>query len=254
MEGIKVVLNADEKEVALKTIKEANFAIQQLYNWLNGDSLTVETKETLLSLVDYKVSDIGQVLGVDTKSNEKIEKKHAEIRQANLKIRELEEKIGKNSPIEGLKEQLKALSELVQAWWKKDGFGYIREMNFTQYGRFEAELSISFHSFSSTFSKTPASDRKTKKEWIQSLKDKGYQLYQNENGSDIELIDCPENRKLIEDEIESRFPSALVESWEVRRILNAPGRVYEIVSIKMDIQDLKEIKALELYVGKTKEA
>ena len=250
VEGIKVELNEDEKEVVLKTVKEAHFAIQQLYNWLNGETLTEEMKETLVSLVDYKVSDIGEVLGVDTKSKEKVEEKHAEIRKANLKIRELEEKIGKNNPIEGLKEQLKALSTLVQEWWKKDGFGYVKNIKFTQYGGFEAELGVSFHSFSSTFSKTPASDRRTKKEWIQSLKDKGYQLYEKEKSLDIELIDCPENRELIEDEIETRFPSALVESWEVRRILEAPGRVYEILSIKMDIQDLTEIKALESYIEK----
>lgn len=248
MEGIKVVLTEDEKEVALKTVKDAHFAIQQLYSWLDGDTLTEEMKETLVSLVDYKVADIGEVLGVDTNSKEKVEEKHAEIRKANQKIRELEEKIGANNPIEGLKEQLKALSKLVDSWWDRDGFGYIKEQKFTSYGNFEAVLGVSFHSFSSSFSKTPASDRLTKKEWIQSLKDKGYQLYEKERVSDIELIDCPENRKLIEEEIENRFPSAMVHGWESRRILNAPGSVYELSAIKVNILDLTDIKALETYL------
>lgn len=248
MEGTKVVLNDDEKEVVMKSVKDAHFALQQLFSWLGKDSLTDEMSETLVSVVDYKVADIGKILGVDTNSKEKVEEKHAEIRTANLKIQELEKKLGANAPIEGLKEQLKELSDLFNKWWKKDGFSYVKNIQFTEYGRFEAELGVSFHSFSSSFSKTPASDRLTRAEWIQSLKDKGYQLYEKEKGSDIELLDCPENRKLIEDEIEERFPSGEVYNWDSRRILDAPGRLYQILSIKIDIQDVREIKALETYL------
>jgi hypothetical protein len=239
-----IQLNQDDKEVCLKTLKDTYFAVKQLHDLVGADKLNEQMKETVPQLVEYHMANVSKILGFDSMSAKKVEEKHAEIRKANQTIRELEAKLGSNNPIEGLKEQLKELSDAFKSWWRSDGFGYVKEAKFTEYGRFEAELGISFHR-SSIFSKKPASERLSQKEWEASLVEKGYQIYQNENGGDKELIDCLENRELLSNLIEERFPSALVDGWVVQRIYEAEGRIYEIHSFKVDISELKDLKIVQ---------
>ncbi|PLS18874.1 hypothetical protein CVD28_00290 [Bacillus sp. M6-12] len=236
----------DQKEVCIKTLKDTYFAVKQLHDLISVDKLNESMRETIPQLVEYHMAEISKIIGFDSASAKKVEEKHAEIRKANETIRELEKKIASNNPIEGLKEQLEHYASLFQRWWRADGFGYVKEMRFTQYGRFEAELGISFHR-SSIFSKKPASERQSKKEWLESLKEQGYKIYENERGGDKELIDCPENKELLINLIEQRFPSAFIEGWRNQRIYEAEGHVYEIHEFKVDISDLQDLKALERY-------
>lgn len=249
----RIQLNQDDKEVCVKTLKDTYFAVKQLHDLVVADKLNEQMKETVPQLIEYHMANVSKILGFDSVSAKKVEEKHAEIRKANEKIRELEQKIASDNPIEGLKEQLENLSKLFQRWWRTDGFGYVKEMRFTQYGRFEAELGISFSRFSSLFSKKPASERMSQKEWEASLVEQGYKIYQNERGGDKELMDCPENKELLTKLIEERFPSAFIEGWTNQRIYEADGHAYEIHTFKVDISDLKDLKELEDYFKEDKE-
>ncbi|MGR5963179.1 hypothetical protein ACT7DN_30565 [Bacillus paranthracis] len=62
-----VVLNADQKAVALKGLKDLFFATQQMHEWLSKDTLTEEMKGTLISLSESYISDVAKA--TDYESN-----------------------------------------------------------------------------------------------------------------------------------------------------------------------------------------
>lgn len=131
-----------------------------------------------------------------------------------------------------------------RTWWNRDGFGYIKEYGYTEYGRSEAKLGFSFHRHS-VFSKTPVTDRETKQQWLDGLKENGYRIYESDNGNDRELIDCPENRKLLMELIKECFPSALVEGFKTSVIYESMDPLFKIDHVKIHISELSELKRLE---------
>ncbi|WCK57120.1 hypothetical protein PP175_28435 (plasmid) [Aneurinibacillus sp. Ricciae_BoGa-3] len=248
MEDTKMLmLNADDKAVALKTLKDTYFAVKQMYEWLQKDTLPVELSHTMSQTVEYQMSELSKLIGFDSLSAKNVEEKHAEIRKANQRIRALEAQLGNKNPVEGLSEQLKSLSELVNQWWRVDGFNYVKELAFTNYGKLEVEFGISF-SRRRVFSKTPISDQLSEKEWIKSLQDNGYQLHFNQNVRECHLVDCPVNRKLIQSLLESRFQSVMIEEWKNQCIFETDD-LFELRGIKVHIGDLKEVKALEKFLN-----
>jgi hypothetical protein len=242
-----VSLNMAEKMRCLKELRDIHFSVEQLYNWVQKDRLTEEMKERLLQLIEFHVADLSKILGFDSLSAQKVEEKYAEIRRANQRIRELEKQLGSKNPIEGLREQLKELTDLFRKWWDKEGFGYVREMYFTDYGTLEADLGFSFQK-TNLFSDTPVSDEIAEQQWLESLKEKGYQLYTRKRSDDKELLDCPKNRELLTELLESRFPSLEIKKWESYKIYESEENLYEIRSVKVSIKDVRDLKALEEYL------
>ncbi|MCP1133360.1 hypothetical protein NKT34_08665 [Paenibacillus polysaccharolyticus] len=137
---IKVILNADEKAVAIKTLKDMFFAVKQLHDWIGEDNLTQEMAGILPSLIEGHFTDISKQLNYESLLTKKKEERHRRIREANGRIRELERQLGESKPIDGLKEQLHFLASTVSNWWSEHGFHHVSDEIFTEYGHYKARF------------------------------------------------------------------------------------------------------------------
>nr|WP_245916859.1 hypothetical protein [Bacillus fungorum] len=165
MDEKKLELNEDQKAVLLKALKDIHFANAQLREWVSEDSLSVEMSKTLPSLIESYFSEAAKVLNYESHLLEEKEKRYAEIKKANQTIHELQDKLGSDKPVEGLKEQLKHLSEVVSGWWNTEGFNHVHDTKYYPYGGMRVEFSFMLEHYRS-FSKTPVTDKRSRVEHI----------------------------------------------------------------------------------------
>ncbi|HDX9587616.1 TPA: hypothetical protein ROX98_000531 [Bacillus pseudomycoides] len=212
-----VVLNADQKAVALKGLKDLFFAAKQMHEWLSEGNLTEEMKGTLISVSESYISDVAKATNYESNLAKERAERHADIRQANMRIRELEQQMADIKPIDGLKEQLKSLTQKIDAWWDEIGFNYISEMSFSKWGGLDIKFAFSLDRIR-TFSKTPVSDKEEDADKVQQLRDKGFIF--TEEDRELHLADNDTNKRLLVQLLEERFPSITItgmETWSGRR-------------------------------------
>jgi hypothetical protein len=241
-----IKLNIDSKEVCLKALKDMNGQIGFFYDLIKKDQLTEEMRDNLSSLFEYSMSDLSKQTGYDSNSAKKVEEKHAEIRNLNLKIRELEEKLGSDDITDKVSAQIKHLTDLVEKWWDIDGFKYIREIFVRPYGTLEITFGFSFNDFSSSYSDKPITVKEKHKSWIEEVQERGFRLINSNR--DVNLIDDDHNRKLLAELIKNRFPSAKILQWENYAVYKTDK--FQLRSVNVLIKELREVKALEEYVSK----
>ncbi len=236
-----MVFNADQKAVLLKALKDIHFANGQLHEWVKKDSLTEEMSKTLPSLIESYFSEVAKVLNYESHLLEEKEKRHAEIRKANQKIRELEEKLGFSREVDGLKEQLEYLRDKVSKWWDTEGFNYVSEVRFTPYGGLRLEFCFILEHFG-MYSRTPVSDERNQKEHIQHLKDMGFEFadFEKSRSEKLDLIDNPNNRSLLTKMLKERFPSLRIHEW-VNRESYSKSDIFVIRHVDATIYDLVDI-------------
>ena len=236
-----VVFNEDQKAHLLEVIKKLHQVNGQLYGWVEKDELPEQMASIFPSLMESHFSDIARVLGYESHLLKEKEKRHEEIREANIKIQELEKKIGSERAADGLKEQLKHLYEVVRNWWNTEGFHHTSEESYYPYGGLKIQFHFMLDHYRS-YSKTPVTDERTKQEQIQNLRDKGYAFADFEEGSSekLKLIDNPHNRKLLTEMLRERFPSIEIHSWRNTDSYKDPDQ-YVIRYIDASIRDLTDI-------------
>lgn len=236
-----IQLNADDKAVLLKALKDIHFANGQLREWVSKGSLTEEMSKTLPSLIESYFSEAAKVLNYESHLIAEKEKRHLEIRKANLTIHELKEKLGSNKPVDGLAEQLKYLSNIVRDWWNEEGFRHVSEVKFHPYGGMEMEFCFMLES-SSSFSKTPETDKRNKKEHIQHLRDMGFAFadFESDRYEKLKLIDNQSNRSLLIKMLKHRFPSLEVNSFNNKNCRSRDD-VFTIWHVDATIYDLADI-------------
>lgn len=213
-----VILNADQKAVALKGLKDLFFAAQQMHEWLSKDTLTEEMKGTLISLSESYISDVAKATDYESNLAKEKEKRYAEIRNANTRIHDLERQIADMKPIDGLKEQLAGLTRKIDEWWDELGFNYISEMSFSKWGGLDIKFGFQLGRLSMLLSSTPVSDKEEDADKIQQLRDKGFIF--TEEDREAHLADNDTNKKLLVQLLEERFPSIRItgmETWNGRR-------------------------------------
>lgn len=248
-----IELNEDQKSVCLSALKDINDQLGFMYSLIKENKLDEEMRDTLSSLFEYRMADLSKQTGYDGMSTKKVEEKHSEIRNLNMKIRKLEEKIGSQDLTDKLKEQIKYLTGLVDKWWDIEGFKFIREMSFRKYGLFEAKLGFSFNDFSSHYSDKPITRKEKHKTWLEQLEERGFKVVKYK-GDGAMLIDCDENRKLLINMIKNRIPSAEIIQWENYNVSRRnEEELFEIRQLEILIRDAQDIKKLEGYINKFKE-
>lgn len=233
-----VVLNPDQKAVALKTLKDLFFAAQQLHEWINKDSLSQEMAGILPSLIESHFADIAKQLNYGSKLTKEKEERHQQIREANTRIRELEKQLGENKPLDGLKEQLRHLATTVSDWWNTHGFYHVSDENFTEYGQYTARFCFMLDHLS-MYSATPVTDKRNWRERIQQLIDEGWDIIFEDGRRSPQLLDNDNNRMKLVDLIQSRFPSAKIIKTRNWQRNEETGFVFR--DLEVYIYDLKDI-------------
>lgn len=241
MDDKKLELNEDQKSVLLKVLKDIHFANAQLREWVSKDLLSIEMSKTLPSLIESYFSEAAKVLNYESYLLEEKEKRYAEIKKANQKIHELQGKLGSDKPVDGLKEQLKHLSEVVSEWWNTEGFNHVHDTNYYPYGGMRVKLSFMLEHCRS-FSKTPVTDKRSREEHIQYLREMGFEFADFEKGRSekLDLIDNHQNRSLLIKMLTERFPSLEVHSFS-NHSSYSKKEIFIIKHIDASIYNLSDI-------------
>ncbi|QZN77358.1 hypothetical protein [Paenibacillus sp. DR312] len=233
-----VVLNPDQKAVALKTLKDMFFAAKQLHDWIDTDALSREMAGILPSLIESHFTDISKQLNYESKLTKEKEERHQQIRAANMRVRELERQLGESKPIDGLKEQLRYLASTVSDWWNKYGFHHVSDENFTEYGHYTARFCFMLDHLS-MYSDTPVTDKRTWKERIQELIEEGWDIVFQDGRRSPQLVDNDNNRARLVKLVQSRFPSAKI--IKTRNWRTDDDGVFTFRDVEVYIYDLQDI-------------
>lgn len=210
-----MLINDDKKAFLLESLKDLYSSTAQLHEWIKNDNLPKDMSKTMAFLIESYFCDIAKELDYKSHLNKEREERFMEIRKANEKIRQLEEKLGSNKPIDGLKEQLKHLYEKVSDWWKVEGFNHVSEEKFTPQGGLHIRFCFMLN-FSSILSTTPVSDKQKQDDHVQHLRDMGFEFADREKDKAFrkKLLDNEKNRELLICMLQKRFPSLKVHGFE----------------------------------------
>lgn len=213
-ENQELTLNEDQCAVIIKKARDVQFAMSTLMDFLkNGNgSIDEELTRNVLGVSEHYLADIGKEMGVPTQSEADIEERHARLRAANMRVRELEELVGAQQTPEMTQMALKNMADHLNAWWDYEGFGHISNIHFGQYGCEVDFCCMLFGNFHVTNSPTPVSDKERKRLWHESLIERGFVLTSEDR--DICIEDCDQNRKTLLELFAQRLPSAKVSSFE----------------------------------------
>ncbi|PWW06314.1 hypothetical protein DFQ01_103216 [Paenibacillus cellulosilyticus] len=233
-----LVLSDDKKAVCLKSIKDLFFAAKQLHDWLDKDELTQEMSGILPSLIESHFSEIAKALNYESVLTKEKTERHQQIRKANERIRVLEKQLGEGKPIDGLKEQLKYLADIVSKWWDVYGFHHVSDEVFSEHGHYKARFCFMLDHIS-MYSDTPETDKKNAKDRINQLIEEGYDIVFENGDRHPRLIDNDNNRTRVVNLIQSRFPSAKV--WTTKNHYDDRNGVYFFRDVEVYIYDLRDI-------------
>jgi len=236
-----VQLNDDQRAVVSTKLRDMSMGSQMLFNMLkDNEDVPAEMVRSVLSVTEHCVANIGALLDIPTMSAKEIEERHGEMRRLNMRIRELEGQIGQSQPPAMVRLSLGVLSRYLQHWWNLEGFGHISEEKYDRYG---ADVSFScslFGSFALINSATPVSDKELKKIWLDTLRDRGFDL--SKDDGEIELIDNDNNRRVLIELFAKRIPSAAIFSFENFR--SGKGSRFKLRGFKVRIRDMEDITQL----------
>lgn len=196
-------------------------------------------KNCLFNLIESYTSEASKVLKYNSQATAKILERHADIRQANIRIHELEKMLAENTQVTGLKELFYAMYDALNKWWSIQGFNLVTDDSFGGYaykGRFC--LDTSHISFAST---RPVTEKKKHKSRLEQMIEEGYE-FTKEWEREYVLLDTPKNRELITKLVKSKLPSLDISKWENWRLHKKEG--FKLRSFECYIRDLNEIKVL----------
>lgn len=237
-----VKFDPDQRAVLLKNTKDMMFAAKELHERISKDDLEANMSTVLPSLLESYFIEISKGMDYETHLVKEHEERHQEIRKANQRIRELEERLASDKPIDGLKEQLKYLHDFVYAWWSEVGFRHVSDISFVGYGNMKIEFSFTMDTWSDSWSDTPETDREKKVNKIKMLREQGYDLQPEEKGSRTwQVMDTPNNRKLLAELLTTRFPSINItkmESWCRGRGNQDVWTMWRMEAIIYDLHDI----------------
>lgn len=230
--------NADQMEVSVRHVQDAQLALSLIAHTLKTKGrISEEVMRTCLASVEHQVADLGRLLGVSTQSEAAVTERFAQLRAANLRIRDLEAQLGQGQSPEATQQAIRQLYEHLNKWWDLDGFGHISEMHFEPYGisvKFSCSL---FGAFRLLRSKTPVSDRDNYQQWVSDLESRGYVLYREKGEREPNLKDCDQTRAALERLFAQRLPSATVTAFENQR----RGEAIALTNIHVLIRRYEEV-------------
>jgi hypothetical protein len=233
-----VKLNIDQKKTVLNELKDIIRTSAQISKWIEQDSLTLSMVGDMVGLVEFQYTDIAKILGYETHLIKERDERYHEIRDVKNRNYELEQMIASLKPIEGLKEQLNQLSNIVSEWWKSDGFDFVSDFRFYSGG--SAAMKFCFM-LNNGYSSGITSTRRhlTKDQYIKQIKENGYEIKEIE-GTGLVVLDTLNNRMLLRNLLVDRFPSIRLNSFG-NHAVGKHDDIYILDGIDATIFDLRDI-------------
>lgn len=245
----KLKFNEDQKAVVEREIRNAYSSMATLLEWVKGDSLSEDMKETLPKLVDNYMRTVKETIGFTGEESEREKEMTESIGQYyQRQIKDLEKALESQQSISSITANAELAFKKIDKWWDIEGFHFIKERSITGGGAAKLELGFMLDSFTSSYSKTPASDKEKLKTKVEYLMEQGFAFTPKRRGYGLDLIDNDNNRQLLEAMIKKAFPSAMIWSFHnhLRRTNKEEDNHFILRSVEMTIVDLVDIEALEV--------
>ncbi|WPS85621.1 hypothetical protein SMD22_00750 (plasmid) [Brevibacillus halotolerans] len=233
-----VVLNANQKESVLRSLRKLFYTTQTLSEWIKDDSFQIDMYGKMVGLLECYYSDIAEILNYESYLTKERENRHKEIRDVLTRNSELQQMLASQKPMDGLREQLDYLSKKVIDWWNSDGFYHVSEFRFYPSGYATMEFCFMLD-YCYSMSKTPVSDRLAKQQYVEKLKEEGYEIIDIE-GEGLQVLDTPNNRTLLRKLLLSRFPSMKINCFG-NHAVGKNDDIYVLDRVKATIYELKDI-------------
>lgn len=222
----RVVLDKKTTKASTSHIKECLLALSFLQGQLEacqtdgGVDVLLDDISPALRVMEHKWAALVELLSVPSAIARNVAERSAALREANMKIRLLEEKLGGEITGEQVQCALYNASNALQRWWKDNGFAHISSITFGEYAC-TVELSLSIPEFS------PWEDAEDRGQiapgqamilWAQSVQQHGFVLISEDHGRDRYVVDCDASSAAVEKIIKTGLPSAQIrERKTVRR-------------------------------------
>ncbi len=223
--GQETALTADARAVLVREARSCLTGLGELARRATEPvQLPKDLVYAVLSVTESRVHQLAQLCGVELDSAQAKAARYAALREANLEVSRLEALLNERASGSGPDAQavIAGITSKVAHWWGQDGLGYVRDTEFKSHGVL-LTLSCSLESLTrmSIHSDTPLSDIQEEALWLQSIRDKGFDVA-TFRGSQHYLLDTPSNRQTLEKLILEKIPSA---RWqEVRSMYLSENR------------------------------
>lgn len=234
-----VILNEDNKALALKSLSELYHAVSEMYKRVKENQLDEKMKDTLFSLFESYISEASKIIGYNSKATKEIEERYADIRRANGTIHDLEQKLANNTQVDGLTKLMHAMHMAVYSWWEKQGFNLVTDDAFGVYG-YKARFCLDT-SYINFVSRRPVTEMKEKKSRLEQMIDDGYEFIL-ESEDEYVLLDTENNRQKITELVKSKFPSVDISCWKNWRIYKSDK--FKLRDFECYIRELSELKLI----------
>jgi len=212
-----ITLDADQRQVLEKVLQEMRYACGYLSDQIKSDqAVKKETAHNALYIVESSLSQLCKDMGIEMESVAEREARYAQIRQANLRIHELERQIGGAVTPHALSAGIKEYARRIDQWWDEYGFGYISQMEFGKHGGCQLKLSLNPRARLHSISQTPVSDKESYDAWLSELESFGCTILREHGHGDEEIQDTPAARDYLKKLVLTHFPTATLTDVESR--------------------------------------
>lgn len=246
----RVVLDKKATQAAIKHIKECRQALVFLQGQLEvsqgdgGVNLLLDDLSPALNVMEYEWASLAEVLSVPSAIERKVAERSAALREANMKIRVLEEKFGGAITGEQVQCALHNASNALTRWWASCGFAYISSVKFGQYAC-DVELSLSIPEMG-PWENAEDNERLAPGQatvlWAESMQQRGFVLMSDDGGRDRYVVDCDASSAALENIIKSSFPSGQIRERKTVRRGCSPGLCLN--SVVISIRSIEDIWVL----------
>ena len=241
-----VTLNADQAAVVSREVGELLSAMRYLAQLLtSGKPVDRNLIYNVLHVSESRLAQVGTITGVETNSAAERARRHADLRAANTRVRELENQLGAGESTSKTRQAVAYLSKKVQAWWRQSGMGHVHDVTFDSWGNMCVKLSCTLFGPTTLMdSDTPVSDKAQREAWLESLKAAGFVLARG-HGRVGDLVACDASLAALERLVKGAIPSATFHRASTRRGREG-AQVYSDVTFF--VENLNDIKALPVEV------
>lgn len=233
-------LKGENLSAANKTLSDAMTALRCFHELVNKGAASAQTAHSVLYSLESYAGELGKLCNVQTESESAREARYGALRQANERIRALEQELGNQSDHSSIVQGLKTYGRAVEKWWDTYGFGHISELRFTSGATLELKLSCLLLGTPFELPVARHENESGKDAWHRHLEELGYDLREIRSENDTVLLDTPQNRDLLLGFVRKAFPSARVLGMKT----SFTQEVAHIRELHLYVADLQDVQRL----------
>lgn len=219
-------ISKSKEKIFLEKYNHIMFVLSYCKDKVVNKTLSEKENEMYLSLLESYTSDILEIMGYDKKLKNDIRERSKSLREANLKIRDLEKQLGQKVSMSDIVYGFEAYSKEIKDWWKEEGFISFKPFSLTNNKVIEVDLSLTPHKeYNSMFKSNIESENEKLKEKDEINFKKLSEKY---DFSNFKLVDNDKNRNLLFSVILNKFPNVIFKELKTSKNKDGTGYITDI--------------------------